>query len=77
MYQEASVNQSLFLLSLSRPSARFDFNRYQFNPDYSVPPFRYPDDSYDRLWQRYGRNAAWTNINTTKEQADNDLTPAT
>ncbi|XP_066359808.1 probable LRR receptor-like serine/threonine-protein kinase At1g05700 [Miscanthus floridulus] len=67
MYQEASVNQSLFLLSLSRPSARFDFNRYQFNPDYSVPPFRYPDDSYDRLWQRYGRNAAWTNINTTRE----------
>ncbi|OQU79365.1 hypothetical protein SORBI_3008G134300 [Sorghum bicolor] len=67
MYQEATVNQSLFLLSLSRPSARFDFNRYQFNPDYSVPPFRYPDDSYDRLWQRYGGNAAWTNINTTKE----------
>lgn len=28
---------------------------------------RYPDDSYDRLWQRYGRNAAWTTMNTTKE----------
>ncbi|ONM33266.1 putative LRR receptor-like serine/threonine-protein kinase [Zea mays] len=67
MYQEATATQSLFLLSMSRPSARFYFNRYQFKPDNSFPPFRYPDDSYDRLWQRYGRNAAWTTMNTTKE----------
>jgi hypothetical protein len=40
MYQEATATQSLFLLSMSRPSARFYFNRYQFKPDNSFPPFR-------------------------------------
>jgi hypothetical protein len=30
MYPEATVNQSLILLSLSRPSATFGFNRYHF-----------------------------------------------
>ncbi|RLN30717.1 putative LRR receptor-like serine/threonine-protein kinase [Panicum miliaceum] len=65
MYPEATVNQSLLLLSLSRPSANFGFNRYQFWPG-SQPQFRYPSDPYDRLWQRYGNNAAWTNITTTE-----------
>ncbi|XP_025806950.1 probable LRR receptor-like serine/threonine-protein kinase At1g05700 [Panicum hallii] len=64
MYPEATVNQSLLLLSLSRPSANFGFNRYQFWPE--SQPFRYPSDPYDRLWQRYGNNAAWTNITTTE-----------
>jgi hypothetical protein len=30
MYPEATVNQSLFLLSLRRPAARFALNRYHF-----------------------------------------------
>jgi hypothetical protein len=38
MYPEATVNQSLLLLSLSRPSANFGFNRYQFWPE--SQPFR-------------------------------------
>ncbi|KAL6847359.1 hypothetical protein ACP4OV_023212 [Aristida adscensionis] len=64
MYPEATVNQSLLLLSLSRPSAEFSFNRYQFWPANS-PVFRYPFDPYDRLWQRYGNVAAWTYKNTS------------
>ncbi|TVU49680.1 hypothetical protein EJB05_01006, partial [Eragrostis curvula] len=64
MYPEATVNQSLLLLSLSRPSATFGFNRYNFWPA-GYPLFRYPYDPYDRLWQRYGTVAAWTNINTS------------
>ncbi|KAL6623562.1 hypothetical protein ACP70R_033441 [Stipagrostis hirtigluma subsp. patula] len=64
MYPEATVNQSLLLLSLSRPSATFDFNRYQFWPA-GFELFRYPFDPYDRLWQRYGIAPAWTNITTS------------
>ncbi|CAN6356586.1 unnamed protein product [Urochloa humidicola] len=66
MYPEATVNQSLLLLSLSRPSTTFDFNRYQFWPP-GYPLFRYPFDPYDRLWQRYGNVAAWTNITTSND----------
>ncbi|TVU49672.1 hypothetical protein EJB05_00998, partial [Eragrostis curvula] len=64
MHPEATVNQSLLLLSFSRPSATFDFNRYNFWPA-GYPLFRYPYDPYDRLWQRCGTIAAWTNINTS------------
>ncbi|TVU49670.1 hypothetical protein EJB05_00996, partial [Eragrostis curvula] len=61
MYPEATVNQSLLLLSLSRPSTMFSFNRYQFSNEL----FRYPYDPYDRLWQSYGTVAAWTNMKTS------------
>ncbi|KAK3140031.1 hypothetical protein QOZ80_5AG0394430 [Eleusine coracana subsp. coracana] len=64
MYPEATINQSLLLLTLSRPSATFGFNRYQFWP-LGYPLFRYPFDPYDRLWQRYGTVAAWNNITTS------------
>uniref|UniRef100_K3ZDJ2 non-specific serine/threonine protein kinase n=1 Tax=Setaria italica TaxID=4555 RepID=K3ZDJ2_SETIT len=73
MYQEATVNQSLLLLSLSRPSATFAFNRYQFwPPDYAL--YRYPYDPYDRLWQRYGTVAAWTNITTSNDVDVSNIT---
>ncbi|WVZ90831.1 hypothetical protein U9M48_037091 [Paspalum notatum var. saurae] len=63
MYPEATVNQSLLMLSLSRPSTPFVFNRYQFWPsDYQI--YRYPFDPYDRLWQTYGDITGWTNITT-------------
>ncbi|TVU49666.1 hypothetical protein EJB05_00990, partial [Eragrostis curvula] len=96
MYPEATVNQSLLLLSLPRPSATYGFNRYQFWPaahdvnrycaHCSLPQNlhfnqhsskvshidtifeiknRLNFDPYDRLWQRYGNVAAWTNINTS------------
>ncbi|XP_062202572.1 putative leucine-rich repeat receptor-like serine/threonine-protein kinase At2g19230 [Phragmites australis] len=64
MYPDATVNQSLLLLSLARPSATFGFNRYQFWPA-GYPLFRTPFDPYDRLWQRFGNVAAWTNITTS------------
>lgn len=35
--------------------------------------YRYPFDSYDRIWQSYGDVAAWTNITTT---ADVDISKA-
>ncbi|CAD6267418.1 unnamed protein product [Miscanthus lutarioriparius] len=64
MYPEATINQSLLMLSLSRPSTTFVFNRYQFWPSaYQV--YRYPFDLYDRLWQTYGDITSWTNITTS------------
>ncbi|CAL4952015.1 unnamed protein product [Urochloa decumbens] len=59
MYPEATVNQSLVLLRLPRPSVKFSFNRYHFWPANQL--FR-----YDRLWQRYGDASALTNMNTTE-----------
>ncbi|TVU49679.1 hypothetical protein EJB05_01005, partial [Eragrostis curvula] len=56
MYPEATVNQSLLLLSLSRP-----INHVQSQPI----PVQYPYDPYDRLWQSYGTVAAWTNMKTS------------
>uniref|UniRef100_A0A453JXG6 Protein kinase domain-containing protein n=1 Tax=Aegilops tauschii subsp. strangulata TaxID=200361 RepID=A0A453JXG6_AEGTS len=66
MYPEATVNQSLLLLNLRRPAARFALNRYHFwRPASFYKIYRYPFDSYDRIWQSYGDIAAWTNITTT------------
>ncbi|CAN6329487.1 unnamed protein product [Urochloa humidicola] len=73
MYPEATANQSLLLLSLSRPSTTFGFNRYQFWPP-GYPLFRYPFDPYDRLWQRYGNVAAWTNITTSNDVDVSNIT---
>ncbi|CAL5092943.1 unnamed protein product [Urochloa decumbens] len=73
MYPESTVNQSLLLLSLSRPSATFGFNRYQFWPP-GAPLFRYPYDPYDRLWQRYGNVPAWTNITTSNDVDISNIT---
>ncbi|CAL4891576.1 unnamed protein product [Urochloa decumbens] len=64
MYPEATVNQSLLMLSLSRPSTTFVFNRYHFWTS-ADPVYRYPFDPYDRLWQTYGDIAGWTNITTS------------
>ncbi|CAN6352062.1 unnamed protein product [Urochloa humidicola] len=64
MYPEATVNQSLLMLSHSRPSTTFVFNRYHFWPS-AYPVYRYPFDPYDRLWQTYGDIAGWTNITTS------------
>uniref|UniRef100_K3XS30 non-specific serine/threonine protein kinase n=1 Tax=Setaria italica TaxID=4555 RepID=K3XS30_SETIT len=64
MYPEATVNQSLVLLRIARPSAAFSFNRYHFWPADQL--FRYPTDRYDRHWQRYGDVSALTNITTTE-----------
>ncbi|CAN6361369.1 unnamed protein product [Urochloa humidicola] len=64
MYPEATVNQSLLMLSLSRPSTTYVFNRYHFWTA-AYPVYRYPFDPYDRLWQTYGDIAGWTNITTS------------
>nr|CAB3466216.1 unnamed protein product [Digitaria exilis] len=73
MYPEATVNQSLLLLSLSRPSITFGLNRYQFWPaGYEL--FRYPFDPYDRIWQRYGNIATWTNITTSNDVDVSNIT---
>ncbi|KAM0855785.1 hypothetical protein ACQ4PT_049563 [Festuca glaucescens] len=65
MYPEATLNQSLFLLSLRRPAARFALNRYHFwRPASTYRIFRYPFDQHDRIWQSYGDVTAWTNITT-------------
>ncbi|KAF8776630.1 hypothetical protein HU200_003354 [Digitaria exilis] len=64
MYPEATVNQSLLMLSLYRPSTTFVFNRYQFWPS-ADQVYRYPFDPYDRLWQTYGDIAGWTNTTTS------------
>ncbi|KAM0855770.1 hypothetical protein ACQ4PT_049558 [Festuca glaucescens] len=66
MYPEATVSQSLFLLSHHRLGARFRPNRYHFwRPASTYRVFRYPFDPYDRIWQTYGDVASWTNITTT------------
>ncbi|CAM0949543.1 unnamed protein product [Alopecurus aequalis] len=66
MYPEATVNQSLFLLNLRRPAAKFAINRYHFwRPASYYRVFRYPFDPHDRVWQSYGDVAVWTNITTT------------
>jgi len=65
MYPEATVNQSLFLLNLRRPAAKFAVNRYHFwRPASAYRVYRYPFDPHDRIWQSYGDIAAWTNITT-------------
>ncbi|KAF7063906.1 hypothetical protein CFC21_070370 [Triticum aestivum] len=74
MYPEATVNQSLLLLNVRRPAARFALNRYHFwRPASFYKIYRYPFDSYDRIWQSYGDVAAWTNITTA---ADVDVSKA-
>ncbi|KQJ86233.1 hypothetical protein BRADI_4g04126v3 [Brachypodium distachyon] len=66
MYPEATLKQSLLLLNLRRPGAKYALNRYHFwRPATSYGVFRYPSDPYDRVWQSYGDVAAWTNITTT------------
>ncbi|TVU49678.1 hypothetical protein EJB05_01004, partial [Eragrostis curvula] len=62
MYPEAMANQSLLLLRLARPNnAEFLINRYHFGTtDLFI---NYPDDPYDRSWQRYN-DSAWTTINS-------------
>lgn len=35
---------------------------------------RYPFDPYDRLWQRYGNVAAWTNITTSNDVDVSNIT---
>ncbi|RCV18878.1 hypothetical protein SETIT_3G338700v2 [Setaria italica] len=63
MYPEATVDQSLLLLRLARPSWLADYsnNRFHFGKGSFI---RYPDDPDDRSWQRY-KDPTWTNINTT------------
>ncbi|KAK3140033.1 hypothetical protein QOZ80_5AG0394450 [Eleusine coracana subsp. coracana] len=66
MYPEATVNQSLAMLNLPRPSATYSFNRYHFwRPASTYNIFRYPFDPFDRLWQSYGDVEEWTNITTS------------
>ncbi|KAK3136805.1 hypothetical protein QOZ80_5BG0442710 [Eleusine coracana subsp. coracana] len=66
MYPEATVNQSLVMLNLPRPSATYSFNRYHFwRPASTYNIFRYPFDPFDRLWQSYGDVEEWTNITTS------------
>ncbi|KQJ86226.1 hypothetical protein BRADI_4g04077v3 [Brachypodium distachyon] len=62
MYPEATVNQSLLLLSLRLPTAAFPFNRYYFWQSPRV--YRYPDDDFDRDWQSYFNATAWIQIKT-------------
>lgn len=60
LYPEANMTQSLVLLSFFRDTVGFGPNRYHFGTDYRH--IRFPDDRYDRIWQRYEDVPSWTDI---------------
>ncbi|XP_047084903.1 probable LRR receptor-like serine/threonine-protein kinase At1g05700, partial [Lolium rigidum] len=60
LYQEANVTQSLVLLSYFRDTVGFGPNRYHFGTN--GQPTRFPDDPYDRVWQRYENVPSWTDL---------------
>ncbi|PNT62912.1 probable LRR receptor-like serine/threonine-protein kinase At1g05700 isoform X2 [Brachypodium distachyon] len=60
LYPEANVTQSLVLLSFFRDTVGFGPNRYHFGTNYQH--IRFPDDPYDRIWQRYEDIASWTDL---------------
>ncbi|KQK11872.1 hypothetical protein BRADI_1g00260v3 [Brachypodium distachyon] len=60
LYPEANVTQSMVLLSFFRDTVGFGPNRYHFGTNYQH--IRFPDDPYDRIWQRYEDIASWTDL---------------
>ncbi|XP_066340353.1 LOW QUALITY PROTEIN: putative leucine-rich repeat receptor-like serine/threonine-protein kinase At2g19230 [Miscanthus floridulus] len=58
LYPNSTETQSLVLLSFFRTTVSFGFNRYHFGTD--DRHIRFPDDSYDRIWQRYEEVPTWT-----------------
>ncbi|XP_048570652.1 probable LRR receptor-like serine/threonine-protein kinase At1g05700 isoform X3 [Triticum urartu] len=60
LYLEANVTQSLVLLSFFRDTVGFGPNRYHFGTNYQH--IRFPDDPYDRMWQRYENVDGWTDV---------------
>ncbi|KAL6654413.1 hypothetical protein ACP70R_007878 [Stipagrostis hirtigluma subsp. patula] len=60
LYPYSNATQSLVLLSFFRETVGFGPNRYHFGTDYRH--IRYPDDRYDRIWQRYEAVPTWTII---------------
>ncbi|CAL4990857.1 unnamed protein product [Urochloa decumbens] len=63
LYPAVSAKQSLALHSFFRDTVSFGFNRYHFGNDYQL--FRYPNDLYDRMWQKYEDVPTWTYIDDT------------
>lgn len=74
LYPDSTWTQSLVLLSFFRPDVGFGPNRYHFGTDYRH--IRFPDDPYDRIWQRYEQVPGWTvvpdAINGDVKTAPND-----
>ncbi|XP_071685356.1 probable LRR receptor-like serine/threonine-protein kinase At1g05700 [Lolium perenne] len=60
LYPEANVTQSLVLLSYFRDTVGFGPNRYHFGTNYQH--IRFPDDPFDRVWQRYEDVPSWTDV---------------
>ncbi|KAM0857575.1 hypothetical protein ACQ4PT_048381 [Festuca glaucescens] len=60
LYPEANVTQSLVLLSYFRDTVGFGPNRYHFGTNYQH--IRFPDDPFDRMWQRYEDVPSWTDV---------------
>ncbi|CAL4986885.1 unnamed protein product [Urochloa decumbens] len=58
LYLNSTATQSLALLSFFRQSVGFGPNRYHFGTNYRH--IRFPDDPYDRIWQRYEEVPTWT-----------------
>ncbi|KAL6653521.1 hypothetical protein ACP70R_008445 [Stipagrostis hirtigluma subsp. patula] len=63
LYPDANSKQSLVLLSFFRETVSFGFNRYHFGTD--DHHIRYPDDRYDRIWQKYEDVSTWTVVQDT------------
>lgn len=55
------------MLSFFRDTVGFGFNRYHFGTDYGH--IRFPDDPYDRLWQRYEDVSSWTDVSNKSDGA--------
>ncbi|KAJ1277258.1 hypothetical protein BS78_05G281300 [Paspalum vaginatum] len=58
LYPDSTATQSLVLLSFFRDTVGFGPNRYHFGTEYQH--IRYPDDKYDRIWQKYEDVSTWT-----------------
>lgn len=63
LYPYSTVTQSLVLLSFFRDTVGFGPNRYHFGTDYRH--IRYPNDTYDRIWQKYEDVPTWTILSDT------------
>ncbi|RCV39702.1 hypothetical protein SETIT_8G244300v2 [Setaria italica] len=63
LYPYSTATQSLVLLSFFRDTVGFGPNRYHFGTDYRH--IRYPNDTYDRIWQKYEDVPTWTILSDT------------
>lgn len=60
LYPAATETHSLVLLSYFRDTVGFGLNRYHFGTNYQH--IRFPDDPFDRIWQRYEDVPGWADI---------------